>query len=275
MKVIFAALFFGLMVGGLLKGEEVPPAFEKAASEKVKDDGKANEEEEHDPFDPEFGAPKLVRVQLEYIEISQRDLTRLMMEEKSTRTDATDLRMIVQKMVDTNEAKIIDTQMVVSRSGQKSTTESRKELIYPTEFEPVKNLPPVEGEQASEKTPKVSSICLNPATPSSFETRNVGSSFEVEPYIGENDKIIDIRILTQYIWYTGNTIWHESKSTDKNAYKIETPEFYLVSIDTSITTITGQYVLVGIVSPKDAKGQADPDRKVMAFLKCDVLASTP
>ena len=35
--------------------------------------------------------------------------------------------------------------------------------------------------------------------------------------------------------------------------------------------ITGQYMLVGAVSPKDAKGEVDLTRKVMVFVKCDVL----
>lgn len=270
MKVICTALFVGLMGGLAHAQDEVPPPFDRIDSEPA-----TEQKDGYDPFDPEMFAPKHVRAQLEYIDLSQKDLTRLMMQEKSTRTDATALRMKVQEMVDKDAAKIIDTQMVVSRSGQKSTTLSQKEFLYPTEYEPINQVPPADGEKAVKETPKPVGVDFNAALPTSFESRNVGSSFEVEPTIGEDDKVIDIRILSQYIWHTGNAIWHETKSPEKNAYKIVTPDFYLVSIDTSVTTIKGQYVLVGIVSPKAANGQADPDRKVMAFLKCDVLSSVP
>jgi hypothetical protein len=33
--------------------------------------------------------------------------------------------------------------------------------------------------------------------------------------------------------------------------------------------------LVGALSPKDEKGEVDRDRKIMIFVKCDVLAAVP
>lgn len=271
MKVISAALLTIWIMSRFAQAqEEVPPPFDRIVNRNA-----IEQPDGHDPFDPETEAPKHVRAQLEYIDLSHKDLTRLMMQEKTTRSDATALRMKVQDMVDKNVAKVIDTQMVVGRSGQKSTTESRKELIYPTEYEPACPAPTSEGDKADKEASKPVGSGYNAALPSCFETRNVGSSFEVEPNIGENNKIIDIRILSHYVWHTGNTTWHETKSPEKNAYKIETPDFYLMNIDTSVTTITGQYFLAGVVSPKDAKGQIDPERKVMVFLKCDVLASVP
>jgi hypothetical protein len=271
MKVKFAALYVGWMACGLAQSQEdVPPPFDRIVNKNA-----IEQADIHDPFDPETEAPKHVRAQLEYIDLSHKDLTRLMMQEKTTRSDATALRMKVQDMVDKNVAKVIDTQMVVSRLGQKSTTESRKELIYPTEYESTSPAPTSEDDKAVKEVPKPVGSGYNAALPSCFETRNVGSSFEIEPNIGENNKIIDIRFLYHYVWHTGNTTWHETKSPEKNVYKIETPDFYLINIDTSVTTIAGQYFLAGVVSPKDAKGQADPERKVMVFLKCDVLASVP
>lgn len=43
-----------------------------------------------------MNAPKLIRVQVEFIEMAHKDLTRLMMDDKSETADATALRMKVQ-----------------------------------------------------------------------------------------------------------------------------------------------------------------------------------
>jgi len=42
-------------------------------------------------------------------------------------------------------------------------------------------------------------------------------------------------------------------------------------IYTDLTCKDGQYALAGTVSPKDAKGEIDMTRKVMIFVKCDIL----
>ena len=46
---------------------------------------------------------------------------------------------------------------------------------------------------------------------------------------------------------------------------------YLELSHAAITCIKGQYMLVTVQSPKDAKGDADMTRKVMVFVKCDIL----
>ena len=45
----------------------------------------------------------------------------------------------------------------------------------------------------------------------------------------------------------------------------------MVRLNTSITCINGQYSLAGVLSPKDDKGEVDMTRKLMVFVKCDVL----
>jgi hypothetical protein len=268
MKTLFALWVSLLLIGSPAFGQDVPLAFEKAS-----DQGNEEAEDGYDPFDPSINAPKLVRVQVEFVEMAHKDLTRLMMDEKSEKADATELRMKVQEMVDQDSARVIETQIVVGRSGQKQTTESIHEFIYPTEYEPMNCLPPQEGEE-SVKLPE-RSFPYNPATPTAFETRNVGSTLEAEPTIGENDRIVDIRFLPELIWHTGNTVWNERKDEQGNVYKVAMPDFYKLSINTSITCITGQYTMAGVVSPKDAKGEVDTDRKVMIFVKCSVLSVIP
>ena len=265
MKTLFALWVSLLLIGSPAFGQDVPPAFEKAS-----DQGNEKAEDEYDPFDPSINAPKLVRVQVEFVEMAHKDLTRLMMDEKSEKADATELRMKVQEMVDKDTAKVIETQIVVGRSGQKQTTESIHEFIYPTEYEP-----PVLDDEKLKEMLKNGSFPVVPGNPTAFEVRNVGSTLEAEPTISENDRIVDLRFLPELIWHTGDTVWNERKDELGNVYKVTMPDFYKLSINTSITCITGQYTMVGVVSPKDAKGKVDTDRKVMIFVKCNVLSVIP
>jgi integrase len=79
----------------------------------------------------------------------------------------------------------------------------------------------------------------------------------------------------------GAPTFHELRSLCKRLYdkqgnvnKVAMPDFYKLSINTSITCIPGQYVMVGALSPKNEKGEVDRDRKIMIFVKCDILAQS-
>ena len=84
-------------------------------------------------------------------------------------------------------------------------------------------------------------------------------------------KLIDIRFAPELIWHTGNTTWREGKDALGNPIKEAMPDFYVLRLQTALTCISGQYMLAGVVSPKDNKGEVDMTRKVMVFVKCDVL----
>jgi hypothetical protein len=242
--------------------EPAPKAFEKAAEGQAVD-------EEPDPFDADANAPKLVQTQVEFVEMSHEALTKLLFFAKPKSADATELRKQVQDMVAKNEAKVLETQIVISRSGHKSTSESIHEFIYPTEFDPASV--ELKMKDTLDKA-MLSGFPFNPATPTAFETRNIGSTLEVEPTLGEDNRIIDLRFLPEISCHTGNTVWHEGKDTNGNPFKIAMPDFHILRLNTAITCINGQYTLAGVVSPKDDKGETDMTRKVMIFVKCDVLS---
>lgn len=242
--------------------EPAPPAFEKSAE----GSGKT---EDPDIFDADANAPKLLQVQVEFVEMSHEALTKLLFLAKPKSTDATDLRKQVQDMVSKKEAWVIETQIVVSRSGQKATSESIHEFIYPTEYQPSSM-----EKKAKDTLDKaaLSPFPCNPAMPTAYETRNIGSTLEVEPTLGEDNKTIDLGFLPEISSHTGNTAWHEGRDTNGNPFKIAMPDFHILRISTAITCLNSQYTLAGVVSPKDEKGETDMTRKVMVFVKCDVLA---
>lgn len=242
--------------------ESVPPAFERAGSSSKKTDG-------HDIFDPDADAPKLIRVQVEFIGLYQEDFTKLLFLQSPQSSDATDLRKQVQDMISNNKANLIETQIVTSRSGEKSTSESVHEYIYPTEYEPASL--GLKTEKALEKA-MASSFPSNPATPTAFETRNLGSTLQVEPTLGSDNRLIDLRLVPEVVWHTGDTKWGETKDAHGSINTITMPDFYTLRVNTAVTCIAGQYTFVSALSPKDDMGNSDMTRKVMVFVKCDVLA---
>lgn len=245
--------------------EPAPPAFEKAA-EGTKQAAEASEES--DLFDSNAGAPKQVQAQVEYVEMSHEALTKLLFMAKPKSSDATKLREQVQEMVGRNEAKVLETQICVARSNQKATVESIHEFIYPTEYE----APKLPGTFSNEKTePDAGPDWTHGPVPTAFETRNLGSTLEIEPTIAEAEPVIDLRFVPEMVWHTGNSVWRDGKDASGNAYKIEMPDIYTIRLNTALTCINGQYSLAGVVSPKDDKGNTDTSRKVMVFVKCDIL----
>lgn len=156
-------------------------------------------------FDVAPNAPLLVQVTVEFIEVPQAEVTRLLHKEKLGK-DGSKLREELQKSVDAQKANLYETMVMTGRSGQKSTAESIREVIYPTEYEQ-----PIEPINVPEKP-------LTPTTPRSFqpvptafETRNTGSTLEIEPTIGADDTTIDLRVIPEIVFDTGVRKWNVHK----------------------------------------------------------------
>lgn len=249
-RLSLAAL--ALLFSPLLPAQEVPPAFVQPAPEELPDGSHA---------------PKNVRIQCEFIQMSHKDATRLMIEDDTKTFNATKMRIKVQKMVDENKATIIDTQVVHARSGEKATTESIAERIYPTEYA----LIPLRDSDA--KTTKSPSAA--PLLPTAFETRNVGSTLEVEPTISEDDTMVSLSFRPDLVWYTGKSTWAEYKGSNGMLNKVEMPEIYTIRMNGAITCMDRQFCYAAMLSPKNDQGIMDQEQKVLVFIRCVVLPVVP
>ena len=91
---------------------------------------------EKNPFKDQSDAPtKQIRAQVEFIEVSHEQFTDLMFGPKPPANDG-ELRQQVAQLVKDGKATIVETLLCTARSGQKATSESVEEFIYPTEYEP-------------------------------------------------------------------------------------------------------------------------------------------
>jgi len=257
-------LLLGLAIVGL--------GFVSYAKDKTPDTPKPEmpSEKKVDPFvqPVKTGDPLMVQVQVEFIEMSHESLTKLLFLSTPKTMDATPLRKQVQDMVGKNEARVMETQIVLSKSGAKATTESIHEYIYPSEYEPPSFAPADDAAQG----PKHTKDFLGPIA-TAFETKNLGSTLEIEPTLAANEKTIDLRLAPEFIWHTGDNLFWEGKDSVGNTGKVQMPVFYCIRFNAGISCVPGQYTLAAVLSPKNTKGELDETRKVMVFVKCDVLAA--
>lgn len=250
--------------------EPAPPAFERGSAEI--DEAELSNDQEADDEGADFDAdlPKQIQVQVEFIELSHEAVTKLLYNSKPISADATKLRDTLQEMVEKKEASVFETMMLIARSSQKATTESIHEFLYPTEYEPASGAPDAGGKTTSPTTPSIPQNIF-PAVPTAFEPRNLGSTLEIEPTLDASGQLIDLRFVPEIVWHTGNTSWLKGKDSLGNDFDMWMPDMYVVRLSTSLCCSNGKYHLAGIVSPKDEKGNTDLKRKMMVFVKCDVL----
>jgi general secretion pathway protein D len=177
------------------------------------------------------------------------------------------VQMIMRGLAQKKGSDLMTAPSVTARSGQKATIEVIREFIYPTEFEPPEvgvvnnnnNGGGGGGGGGGGNTPVV------PATPTAWETRNTGVTLEIEPTIGENDFVIDIRFLPQIVEFEGfvnygSPILAPSVDADGNPVtlvvtenRIEQPVFSKRSVDTSLTIYDGYTVAVGGLMREDVQ----------------------
>ena len=226
---------------------------------------------EYDPLGEFNYLPKQIRVQVEFIDVSHEQLTELLFGPKVSANDG-ELRKQVAQLVKDGKANIVETLVCIAKPGQKATSQSIEEMIYPTEYEPPSlpeqiNFKTKEEAAAAKLTPR--DLATGP-TPSAWETRNVGSTLEIEPSIGEDNKTIDLRFVPEIVYHVGNTVWAEWKDQFGNK-PVQMPTFYTVRVNTSVTLGVGQYLMVAALSPKNKDGATDFSRKLMIFVKADIL----
>lgn len=220
---------------------------------------------------------KRVSVQVEYIEVSHEQLLDLLFTGDAPAADATPLRGKLQGMVQAGKAKLLETTMVATRSGEKATADSQREWIYPTEFEPwavPRDIdPPGEPRRFTAEERRGLEVMVTPVTPTSFETRHLGGALEVEPHVGEEN--VFLRMSSSLVWPTGRTLVAQRKDSGGDIDKAELPEIFHMSLETALSCPPGRQVLAGVLSPMDARGATDPTRKVMVFVKCGVAGARP
>lgn len=224
---------------------------------------------------------RIIQVQVEYVEMAHEDLTKLLFQAEPKSSDASELRKQVQEMIARKEAKIIETQLTTARPNEKATAESAAEKIYPTEYEPPELPNYVSSTAPGPGTPPASpprpdswqGVGPSVAVPTAFDTRNCGSKLETQAQASEDGKLVTVSLRPELVWHTGKTSWLELKDALGNTSKVEMADFYSLLFQTEVICAKGSYLMATVLSPKDERGIPDTSRKVMVFVKCEVLSA--
>lgn len=212
--------------------------------------------------------PAMIRVYLEYIEVPHETLTDLMAG-KHGRGSGT-LHREVRALVKRKKAHILESCIAVARPGQKMSIESMMEHITPTEYEP-SSFPsslPTLPLGAEFKIP------LRPDPTNAFEVRNVGVTLEIEPNIGADEEIIELRLAPEITWFLRNENWHEHVDQWGEAHILQ-PVHESKRLSTAVTLRKGKFALIGVLTPTLKTGGFDPRQRLMVFVRADVVKVVP
>ena len=149
---------------------------------------------------------------------------------------------------------------VVTRSGQASSIEVVRELIYPSEYEPPE-IPQSVGDGAS-STP------VTPASPSSFQTRDVGITLEVLPVADANKRFVDVTLNPSFVEFDGfvnfgspilqpvqGQLGVQTSQLSKNAILL--PIFSVQRLATQLTVADGATIAIGGLMTESVKNVDD------------------
>lgn len=218
---------------------------------------------EFDPLGETNPGPVLLRVQVEFIEMPHEKFTELMREPRKG-ADDTALRKQVDDLIGKGEAFVYETMSCMAKSNQRSKSESIEERIYPTEYDGMISPAHGAGKEGERKT--------GPLRPlgTALETRNTGSTLEIEPVLSENGKLVDLQMTPEIVWKTGDDIYSEFKD-DSGDSSVKVPKFYSARLDTSTMLEVGKPQMIGVLSPSGKDGAPDVKRKWMVFVRCEAL----
>lgn len=183
------------------------------------------------------------------------------------------VQLIMRGLAQKKGTDLMTAPSVTARSGQKATIEIIREFIYPTEYEPPE-LPNSVGATGGGGLVGglgggSSMFPVTPATPTAFETRNTGVTLEIEPTIGENDFVIDLRFVPEIVEFEGFINYGspiQSPSTDLfgnpvtitiTENRIEMPVFSSRRVNTALTIYDGYTVAVGGLMREDVQNVED------------------
>jgi|JI6StandDraft_1071083.scaffolds.fasta_scaffold08912_5 beta-lactamase regulating signal transducer with metallopeptidase domain len=152
---------------------------------------------------------------------------------------------LLQKLSQQKGVDLMSAPSVTTKSGQKATVEVVREFIYPTEFDPPK--------QMGKDQPVI------PTTPTAFEMRPVGVRMELHPIVMEDGRI-DLTLTPEVTSFEGFMDYGkpiekpvQGPGTFITENQIRQPIFHSLKTTTTVTMQPGQSIVFGgLGSPENA-----------------------
>ena len=208
--------------------------------------------------------PPQVRVCLQYLSLAHSDLSELLSAELAKDTT---LHERAFALVKDGRAKLLESSLIVCRSGERAILESVREEIYPTEYEPPE-IPP-DGTQPLMQFPIIT--FFERATYTAFEIRNVGVSLEVDPTVISPD-LIELRLVPSMVHHLRTQTWMEHTDVWGKS-DIGFPIYEGWHTNTTIGLKPGKFTHIAVFTPKRPLPVSFADPRILLFVRADLLAT--
>jgi hypothetical protein len=143
----------------------------------------------------------------------------------------------IQEMIARNEAKLTGWPHVVTFQDERAVSESILEKRYPIEFYPTQR-----PQNASPATGAIDAEEASPF-PNTFETRNMGTTLEVEAWVLKDGKRIGLSLVPQRI----TLLNMETFAVDvAKAVRIDQPQFGSEKTTTALVVRNGERILLAV-----------------------------
>lgn len=172
----------------------------------------------------------------------------------------------IQKLIEEGEATLIGRPQVVTKSGQRAVTEDIREVRYATEFDGEQVAKASAGDKKSSQKEAAHPARGGAPVPTAIETRNVGTTLEVEPVLAPDGKTIDVNIVPQSTRLLEFKTIASGRDANGHDWNIEQPIFYTAKTTTSLALTSGKPVLLA-----EFRGPEGSEQIQFFILKAEVV----
>ena len=169
------------------------------------------------------------------------------------------VQFIVRALNQGSGADLMATPATVVRPGQRSKIEVYREFIYPTEYDPPEipqdifqgagnfTIDPITGALTTSAGSN-DNFPVTPAHPTAFEMRPVGTTFEVEPIIGDDGISVNLNLAPEIVRFEGFLNYGSPITSGTSVLtnnEILMPVFNTIKESTNVTVYDGANIVIG------------------------------
>lgn len=218
------------------------------------------------------GTPPDIGVLVEYISMDSRMANELLGKFAAKATDVSELRDLLEQLIDKGNAELVETIWVRSANGQRATLESVRWDTYPTRYKhpALSHSGGTSNSNAkNERTDAINpEIHMTAAMPATFDMRNVGTTIEIDPTLSSGQKIISLNLVSEIVSRLEDQYFTRT-GFEQSAWGVENilmPNFYTMKDTTQIEVAPGKCNLLGIHTPPGDNG-----KQILVLLRADLI----
>ena len=164
------------------------------------------------------------------------------------------------------KSNLLESSLIVCRSGQKASVESIREGIHPTKFEPP-GLPCDFRKYHGEP----SNFHPSEQSATAFEARNTGLTLKVEATIISPNQI-DLQLAQEMVVNLGIQTWLEY-ADQRGEADIRFPLYETRRTHTRVILTPGKFALIAVITPRRQLSVPLVNTRILLFVRADLVGT--